>query len=283
METTIKTLCVALVVTYNEERFIGSLVLKARRYVDLVIVVDNGSKDETATLAEAAGAVVVRQSNMGKAGVINIGLEKVREYAPVAVVMLDGSGRYDPKDIPTMLEPVLKGTADVVVASRLLDSESNTPKWRVPGQLALTVSQDGFWALSLHAIEILSVRTTGGSFESEMQLLVTRHDLSVSEAPIFVNYEVKSKLNPFSRGMQGLNDILRMIGQNRPLFYFGVPGTVLLTLGLVLAVLVVDTYWRYSQFALGTAIIIMMLCVTGALSIFTGLILHAIRAYLYTK
>jgi glycosyltransferase involved in cell wall biosynthesis len=295
MQTLTRTTSIALIPAYNEERFIGSVVLKARRYVDLVIVVDDGSKDETAIIAEAAGATVIRQSNTGKAGAINAGLQKIREYEPQAVVLLDGDGQHDAADIPAMLRPVLDGEADMVVGSRFLGVESNTPKWRVAGQQALTMatnlasgvpltdSQSGFRALSRRALDNLHFRTEGFSVESEMQFLVKEYNLATHEIPISVNYDEKPKRNPFKQGVQVLNGILSMVGQNRPLFFFGVSGTVLITVGIVLAFSVADTYWRYYQLATGTAIVAMTFCVVGALTLFTGIILHTIRAYLYKK
>lgn len=288
-----KAPCIALIPAYNEERFIGSVVLKALRYVDLVIVVDDGSADETANIAEAAGAQVIRQPNMGKAGAINAGLDRVRAYHPVAVVLLDGDGQHDAGDIPSILRPVLAGEADVVVGSRFLGVESNTPKWRVAGQQALTVatnlasgvpltdSQSGFRAISSRALGSMHFRTTGFSIESEMQFLVRQYDLSAHEVPITVNYDEGPKRNPFKHGVQVLNGILNMIAQHRPLFFFGVPGMVFVVAGILLAYLVSDNYWRYYQLATGTAIIAMTLIVVGALTIFTGIILHTIRAYLY--
>ncbi len=284
---------IALIAAYDEERFIGSVVLKARRYVDLVLVVDDGSADDTASLAEAAGALVIRHGkNQGKAGAINTGLQRARELNAVALVLLDGDGQHDAADIPALLQPVLDGEADLVVGSRFLGVKSNTPGWRVAGQQALTVatnlasgvpltdSQNGFRALSQHALQTLKFRTNGFSVESEMQFLVKRLDLTVNEVPVTVNYDEKPKRNPFRHGMQVLNGIMQMVGQHRPLFYFGVPGTLILLAGLILALLVDRNYQVYTQLAIGTAIVSMTLCIIGALMLFTGIILHTIRAYM---
>jgi glycosyltransferase involved in cell wall biosynthesis len=293
MITNTKVATIALIPAYNEERFIGSVVLKARRYVDLVVVVDDGSKDETANLAESAGATVLRQANMGKAGALNTGLAYVRGLGARAVILLDGDGQHDAADIPLMIQPILENQVDLVVGSRFLGVESNTPKWRIAGQQALTVatnlasgvaltdSQNGFRALSVRALEALHFSTSGFSVESEMQFLVKEHDLRISEVAIAVNYDEKPKRNPFKHGMQVLNGILAMVGQHRPLFFFGVPGVIFIALGIGLAVMVADTYWRYYQLAIGTAIISMTLCMIGALTFFTGVILHTIRAYLH--
>src|SRR3954447_21278141 len=79
---------VALIPAYNEERFIGSLVLAARAYVDHVVVVDDGSHDRTVAIAKLAGAIVVQhQANQGKAAAVNSGFAYARRLRPSAVVM----------------------------------------------------------------------------------------------------------------------------------------------------------------------------------------------------
>lgn len=283
----------AVIPAYNEDRFIASVVLKARRFVDEVIVVDDGSSDETAILAEASGARVLRQPhNQGKAAAINAGIELARQLDAAAVVLLDGDGQHSPTDIPALLKPIIDRQADIVVGSRFLGIDSDIPRWRIFGQQALTAatnfasgvkltdSQTGFRALSRQAIQNLNFKTRGFSVESEMQFLIKNHQLSVAEVPIVVNYDEGPKRNPVTHGLQVLNGILRMIGQNRPLFFFGVPGLIVMILGLWLGFNVVDIYGRYSQLALGTALEAITLVIVGIFTLFTGIILHTIRAYM---
>ena len=284
---------VALIPAYNEDRFIGSVVLKTRRFVDRVVVIDDGSSDETVLLAQAAGAEVVQQPhNQGKAAALNAGFAVARQLNAAAVVMLDGDGQHNPNDIPLLLKPVMSGEADLVVGSRFMGVESKTPRWRVLGQYALTVatnaasgvvltdSQNGFRALSRQAVRAMNFRSRGFSIESEMQFLVKQHNLTVCEVPIAVNYDESPKRNPITHGLQVLTGIVRMIGQHRPLFYFGTPGLLILLFGLGLGLNVVDIYNRYLQLAIGTAMIAITLVIIGLLSIFTGIILHTIRAYM---
>ena len=283
----------ALIPAFNEDRFIGSVVLKARGFVDQVIVIDDGSTDETARIAEAAGATVIRQeANSGKAAALNAGFMLARKLNASALVMLDGDGQHSPSDIPAILQPVVSGEADITVGSRFLGVESSAPGWRVVGQQALTVatnlssgvklsdSQNGFRALSRNAIERLKFKTTGFSVESEMQFLIKQHNLAVREIPIAVNYDEGPKRNPFAHGFQVLNGILRMIGQNRPLFFFGVPGLLILAIGLLMGIEVVDRFNTYNALAVGRSLIAITLCMIGVFSVFTGVILHTIRAYM---
>ncbi|HLY27113.1 MAG TPA: glycosyltransferase family 2 protein [Aggregatilineales bacterium] len=283
----------AIIPAYNEDRFISGVVLKAQPFVDEVIVIDDGSMDQTAWLAEKCGARVIRQPhNRGKAAAVNAGFAVARELKAVAVVMLDGDGQHSPADIPTVLKPILSGDADIVVGSRFLGVTSNTPRSRIFGQHALTVatnlasgvpltdSQTGFRALSRQAVEKLAFTTSGFSLESEMQFLIKDHNLKVCEVPIEVNYDEGPKRNPISHGLQVLNGILRIIGQNRPLFFFGVPGLTVMLLGILGGLTVIDSYNRSQRFAIGSGLISITLVILGMLCMFTGIILHTIRAYM---
>ena len=288
------SLKIAVIAAYNEDRFIGSVVLKTRHYVDQVLVVDDGSTDATARIAEEAGALVIRHdTNRGKAQAVNTGLRRAREMNAALVVLIDADGQHDPAEIPVLIAPVESQQADIVVGSRFLGTRSEIPRWRVMGQHALTVatniasgvpltdSQSGFRALSRKALESLEFRPNGGfSVESEMQFLVQQHRLAVKEVPVHVTYDEGPKRNPFSHGIQVLNAIIALVSQHRPLFFFGVPGLVILTMGIVLGAIVIDRYNTYQTLAVGYALISILLDLIGIQTLFTGIILHTIRAFL---
>lgn len=285
---------IAVIAAYNEDRFIGSVVLKTRPHVDLVLVVDDGSTDHTAQVAAAAGASVIQHTeNKGKAEAINTGLKHAREQDAGIVVLIDADGQHDPDEIPALIAPLRSNQADIVVGSRFLGVRSKIPRWRILGQHALTLatnvasgvpltdSQSGFRALSRDALNALKFRPTGGfSIESEMQFLVQRHRLTVEEVPVHMTYEEKSKRNPFSHGMQVLNGIIVLVSQHRPLFFFGTPGLLVLITGLILGAVVVQRYEAYQTLAVGYALISIMLFIVGVQTLFTGIILHSIRAFL---
>lgn len=284
---------VALIPAFNEERFIGSLVLAVQSYVDHVVVVDDGSSDRTVEIARKAGATVVQhQNNQGKAAAVNTGFTHVRRLRPAVLVMLDGDGQHCADDIPQLLEPVRADEADVVVGSRFMSVKSDIPAYRKVGQHGLTLvtnlasgvsisdSQSGFRAFSSRALEQLSFSQGGFSIESEMQFLVREHRLRVLEVPIKVIYAEPAKRNPVSHGMQVLNGILRLVGQIRPLLFFGLSGVVTLLLGLALGLYIVDIYARTQTLAIGYGLLTVMLCVIGMLLVFVGLVLHSTRGML---
>jgi glycosyltransferase involved in cell wall biosynthesis len=281
---------VAVIPAYNEERFIGSVVIKACKYADAVIVVDDGSSDATAEIARLAGATVIQhEQNAGKGAALSTGLRKARELHPAAVVVLDADYQHRPREIGQVTAPVLAGEADIVIGSRYLSNGSNTPTHRVWGHrvfnlmtngasgVAVTDSQSGFRAFSPAALEAIAFRSNGFSVESEMQFIAKAQGLRLSEVPITITYSDKPKRPVLAHGMLVLNGLLRMVGQYRPLLFFGVTGLLITLLSLALGGYVVAVYQQTKTLAVGYSMITVLLAMIGILTFFTGIILHSVR------
>jgi len=284
---------IAAIPCFNEELFIGSVVLKTRDYADQVIVIDDGSTDKTALVAEKAGATVISHgSNKGKGAAVSTAFEYARKTGCKALVLLDGDGQHDPAYIPSLVKPVLEDKADMVVGSRHLQIKSHIPRVRKWGQriltfftnlgsrVKLTDSQSGLRAFSPKAMQAFSFAEQGLSVESEMQFLANDASLRVTEIPMSIGYYGKAKRSPLAHGVGVLNSIMGLISRRIPLFFFGVPGLVMLGFGFWEGFRVIRGYDTYHAFYLGPALIAVLLCVVGALSLFTGLILHTIRSFL---
>jgi glycosyltransferase involved in cell wall biosynthesis len=285
---------IAIIPAYNEERFIGSVVLKAKKFVDTVMVVDDGSTDMTAEIAQTAGAVVVPMDrNRGKGAALNYGFQKARELGAHAVVLLDADGQHRPEDIPIVMTPIQEERADIVVGSRYLDRASRVPWARILGHrffnsfinwltgTHVTDSQSGFRAFSSKALQQISFESKDFTVESEMQFLARKKDLKIIDVPIVIRYSDQSKRPVIVHGVSVLNGILRMVGQHRPLLFFGVPGAIVLLIGLLWGAWVVDIYSRTNTLAVGYALISVMLSIIGLFTLFTGIILHSVRALLF--
>ena len=132
---------VVLIPAFNESLVIGSVVLQARKYASRVIVVDDGSADNTSEVAGLAGAeVITMPQNVGKASAMMAGFARARELNAKATVMMDGDGQHFASDIPVVAAPVLSGEADMVVGSRFLETgtgEEEIPAYRRIGQKVL--------------------------------------------------------------------------------------------------------------------------------------------------
>ena len=284
---------VALIPAYNEERFIGSVVLKARCYTSQVIVVDDGSSDATAEIAEAAGAQVVRHNqNRGKGAALNTGLQIACQLGADVVVTFDADGQHLPEELPRVILPVCNGEADLVVGSRYIGTTSQVPLHRVWGHrlfnflvnglsgVALSDSQSGFRAFSRSAVQSLSFSSAGFSVESEMQMLARTHGLTVKEVPITIRYQDRPKRPVIHHGLMVLNGFLRQVGQHRPLLFFGGMGMLMMFVGLVWGVVVIDLFTQRHELAVGYALISIFLVIVGMIGCSTGIILHSIRAIL---
>jgi glycosyltransferase involved in cell wall biosynthesis len=275
---------------YNEERYIGSLVLKLRKQRRSVLVVDDGSTDATAELAEAAGATVIRHPrNLGKTAAVETAFRQAKMISVDVLVLLDGDSQHDPAEIDVLAQPILAGAADMVVGTRFAGTRSVIPRWRVVGQQALTLatnlgsglhlsdSESGYRAFSRRVVEEMRFNAHGFALEPATQFQAKDRGWRVVEVPISVHYEIPLKRNPVWHGIGQLDAILRLISEHRPLLFFGVPGFVVLVAGLWLGFQVVRIYDATQQLAVGYALITVLLVIVGVLSVFVGIMLHAIR------
>ncbi|UPV76665.1 glycosyltransferase family 2 protein (plasmid) [Halorussus limi] len=221
---------VAGIPAYNEGETIGQIVDMTTEYVDEVVVVDDGSADRTAEEAKREGAVVIRHSaNRGKGAALRSLLDYAERRSCSALVLLDGDGQHLPRDIPTVVQPVLDGDADVVIGSRYLRQGmgTETPLYRRLGQRVLDQSisflfgvsvsdtQSGFRALSPEAVEDITIRTNGMAVETEMLDAANRNDLTIAERPIRVQYDVRNgqTYNPVRHGVTVLGRIVQLVAR----------------------------------------------------------------------
>lgn len=290
-ETPMNQAFVVVIPAYNEARFIGSVVIQSLRFTPQVLVIDDGSRDDTAYIAAQAGAMVIRhEQNGGKSKAVNTALTWARENQVQALVLIDGDGQSSPLEIPHVVAPVLSGEADVVIGSRFLQVKSDIPMYRQVGQHLLTAatnltstvnvtdSQSGFRALSRRAIEAMFFTGTGLSVESEMQFLMQKYQLRLAEVPVSVVYAEPAKRNPVAHGVQILTNLIKLVSENRPLTFFGGAGLAALVIGILFGLRVTDTYFRTFQLAVGYAMISVLLTLLGVIAVFVGIILHNLRA-----
>ena len=284
---------VALIPAYNEERFIGSVVLQAREYADDVVVIDDGSDDGTARLAERAGATVLRlKANQGKARAVAAGFQYVLTNGFGIVVCLDADAQHDPSDIPALAEPIRRGEADVVIGSRFLGVHSDIPRWRRFGQATLTTitnslsgsvttdSQSGFRAFGPEAVAVLEMKSAGLGLESEMQFHFRRAGLRVAEVPIRVQYRDGLKRNVVVQGLQVIEAMLSLVARRRPLAFIGLPGLVMAVAGFLLGVRVAIRVFDSGQLMVGSAVLTALLILGGLMLGATGVLLHSMEKFM---
>lgn len=274
---------------YNEEVSIGSIVLLARQYADRVIVIDDGSSDRTAKIAAKAGAeVIVHPLNMGKGMAFKTGFSAA-EGADIIVTM-DSDGQHNPADIPQLVAPILRGEADMVNGSRYLNFRiTDTPAYRRVGQaildkatlmnsgIKITDSQSGFRAFAASTKDFFRFNAHGMAIESEMLADAGRHGLRVKEVLIGVRYDVDcSTEHPIKHGLTVLLNIFKDMEFNKPLYYFSMPGLLLVMLGLYMGFGFLRTFYLGGNLNFGPTVLMILLTLIGTFMVFTGIMLHSI-------
>jgi len=281
---------VSVIPAYNEEATIGSVVLSTRQHVLRVIVVDDGSTDRTAELAQLAGAQVISHyENMGKGAALKTGFRAARDAD--IIVTLDSDAQHYPSDIPQLLEPILTGEADVVNGSRYLNgNHTDTPGYRRVGQNVLDIatnisggsqitdSQSGFRAFHKRSFPAFKFHSQDYSIESEMLIDASQAGLRIQEVEIRVRYwdEHQHKVSPVSHGLAVLVRLLKDMEFNRPLYYFGIPGLIILGVGLFYGTYTVGEYLAGNKGSVLPAFITLFFTLVGTFISFTAIILHSI-------
>lgn len=208
---------------YNEAKTIAEVLARARPFADAIVVIDDGSKDETAEIARAAGAVVVSHfMNRGLGAALGTGFAYARRAGADAIVTLDADGQHAPEEIPKFREELEKG-ADVVIGSRMLGLGNTGMPWyrrvaNVLGNFAtfvlfgawVTDSQSGYRAFNTNAISKIEIRANRMEVSSELIAEAKRHRLMIREIPIQTIYTEYS----LSKGQgfaEGLKTLLKLV------------------------------------------------------------------------
>lgn len=290
MNTTKKEpVIIAGIPAYNEEKYIGTVILKTKQYVSEVIVVDDGSSDQTATVARLAGASVIRhEQNKGKGAGIQTIIAEAKSKGADILILLDGDGQHNPDEIPDLIKPVLEDY-DLVIGSRE-QQRLKVPAYRRFGQRILSRlshrlsgqdiadSESGFRALSSRAISNLELEQNGFAIETEMISASADAKLRIIEVPISAIYDGDgSTLNPVAHGLGNLSWVMILISERKPLVFFGVFGIILLIIGTVLGFSVIKTVSENGGVVpVGTTFMTVLFLTVGIFSFFTGIILNTL-------
>ena len=192
----------AIIPAYNEEKLISRVIKETKKYVDKVIVVDDGGKDKTAEIAEKSKAIVLRHLvNLGKGAALKTGCDYAVKNKADIIIAVDADAQHNPKEIPKFLESIKK--YDIVLAYRKLNK--NMPvilkvgNWFINKTLnflygiKIKDSQCGYRAFTLKAYKKLRWKAADYSMESEMIAKIGKYNLRYAEIPIETIYSDKYK------------------------------------------------------------------------------------------
>lgn len=282
---------------FNEEKTIAGIVLGAQKHAHIVIVCDDGSKDLTAEIAERLGAVVVRhEKNRGYGAALQSLFKRAKELNADILITLDSDGQHTPLEIPDLVKPIKDGVADVVLGSRFIGKTGtgDMPKYRKFGiqvltkltnsssKNAVTDSQSGFRAYNKVAIaKLCSFSDDGMSASLELLMVINRSGINVCEVPISCKYSTTlgvdtSTKNPISHGFGLLSSIVRLVVEERPLIFLGIPGIISLAVGSLFGVWMLQVYAASSEIITNIALASIGFLFLGCFMISTAITLYAI-------
>lgn len=283
----------ALIPAYNEESRIAPVIVKAKKHVDLVIVCDDGSTDLTGEVAASLGARVIRhERNMGYGAALLTLFKEALEMNVSVAVTLDADGQHDADFIPTLIKPIEEGSADLVIGSRFVSggrAHGISPLRKIAlkvlnalGRRAtgsgVVDTQSGMRAYSRRALEVAQRAVERGMGVSLGILReVSDSGLRVAEVPIVVSYAgSKPSKNPIAHFSELLATVLRIVLEERPLVYLGMPGAALLVVSMYFGLLTASLYLSTKYFSLPMAFISLSSLLLGILLIMASFQLYSI-------
>ncbi len=274
---------------YNEEKNIAAILVQLKKISQHIIVCDDGSNDLTAEIAEKLGAIVIQhERNLGYgAGIRSIFL-KAKEILADVLVTFDADGQHRIEDINSVLEPVIKNEADIVIGSRFLSDETKIPKYRKIGIKTITSitnssigeklsdSQSGFRAYNKKTLEKITPSEFGMGVSTEILIKASKEKLKIIETPIVVSYEGDTSThNPVSHGVSVILSTMKFTSIERPLTFYGIPGITLFSIGLFFIVWTLQIFAETRQVITNISLIGIGSIMLGTLFLMTSIILYS--------
>lgn len=189
-----------IIPAYNAQRTVSRVVVDARRQLEPVVVVDDGSRDSTGAVAEAVGATLLRhEQNRGKGAALKTGFAWALDHGAEAVITLDADGQHLPSEIPKFLEQFARGREDLIIGGRAHLFEHMLPRRRNANRFSawciarfsgaeISDSQSGFRLYSARLLRALRLRTDGFDMESEVIVLAGKRGLRIVTIPIELGF-----------------------------------------------------------------------------------------------
>ena len=209
---------------YNESKLIGNVIKELKKGDFNIIIVDDGSTDETYKIAQKSlqnyDAFIYRHSmNRGVGAALKTGIEAALSKNAALIVTIDADGQHDPCDIIHLVKPIIDGQADIVngtrnykempVSKKLANQIMNIVTWIFYG-IRVKDSQSGFKAFDRKAAEVFEIHSRGFGVISEIMGEVKKHDLKLKEVPIKTIY-TKDTMNKGTNLKVGLKILFKLI------------------------------------------------------------------------
>jgi glycosyltransferase involved in cell wall biosynthesis len=198
-----------ILAAWNESEMIGKVVRDLRKMSLNVLVVDDGSTDNTSQVAEDAGAVVLRHStNLGKGKALADGYRYAAEEGYDAIVTMDADGQHDPRDVPRFFDAYDRTGIPVLIGNRIRDRHHMPRIRRITNRIMshmlnrkmtqyVADTQNGFRLYQTDVVMMVIPETKGFAAESEILLTLDEIDIRMESIPISAFYHgEKSHIRP---------------------------------------------------------------------------------------
>ena len=282
-----------LIPCYNESASIAKVVEDFKQVLPQadIYVYNNNSTDNTAEIAEKAGAIVRNEYRQGKGNVVR---SMFRDIEADCYLMVDGDDTYPAEDCLVMVQEILEGRADMVIGDRLSTSyftENKRPFHNFGNKLVRGLINrlfdsnvrdimTGYRAFNLEFVECFPVLSKGFEIETEMTIHALNRNFLIKEVPVSYRDRCEgsvSKLNTFSDGFKVLKTVLRLYKDYKPLSFFSILAALFLFVTVLFAVPVAADYLRTGQVPRFPTLIVGGVLGMCALQLFAiGLILDSI-------
>jgi len=281
----------ACIPAYNEDKVIAKVIKNVQRYVDKVVICDDGSSDKTSEIANSAGASVIKhEKNKGKGAALKSLFEYAKKENADVVVTIDGDGQFLPKEIPKLIDPIIKNQSDIVigyrfngkkempgyrrVGNKLLDKVSN-----LASDLPFRDTQSGFRSYSKKAINSIKITTDGFGADSDILIDASRKGLRISEEKVTVLYNIGTKTstkNPATHVGDVVYSIVEKVAIRQPLRYLGIPGLICIIIGIIFTIIVVTIFNDTRYFSVPSTLIALGSLVMGILLLLMSAVLFSL-------
>jgi len=280
----------ACIPAYNEERVIGALVKDVLQYVDKVIVCDDGSNDNTSTEAEKVGSQVLKhKKNLGKGAALRTLFDFAKNENFDVMVTIDGDGQFSPEEIPKLIAPIIDNKMDIVIGYR--SNRDEIPSYRKIGnkvldsmtnlasELPFRDTQSGFRSYSKKAISVINFKTDGFGADSEILIDASKKKLDITEVDVHVRYntgEKTSTKDPISHTGEVITSLIESIALRHPLKYLGIPGMILIFVGIGLLIWSIIYFNEVRSFPIPILISSIGSTIMGAMLLLMSVVLYGI-------
>ncbi len=285
--------------TYNAESTIGEAVTLCKEFADSVLVINDGSSDNSESVAREAGAdVVTHRKNRGYGGAIKTALEEGLMRNAKVTVTFDADLQHDVKDIPKIIKPILSNDADIVIGSRFLEKNDNVKSYRKFGIKFITClvrafsgnnikdAESGLRAYNLESLKELvpMLETEGMGMSAEILLKAAVSKLKIIEVSRKEMYPENirtSSQNPLKHGLIVILTIFKLVVETKPLLAFGLPSLIFFIGSIISSAFVIDFYNEMGKLPLGLTVFTVLLVSIGFFLLLAAMILYVLSRISY--